>query len=84
MENRAVNLEDDGVIPNSSLPLILYKKALADADLAAGFEALFTSNGWAGTWRNGIFSYHHYHATAHEVLGIARGSAMVRLGGEAG
>lgn len=31
-----------------------------------------------------IFGYHHYHATAHEVLGIARGTATVRFGGEKG
>ncbi|WP_250123845.1 cupin domain-containing protein [Chroococcidiopsis sp. CCMEE 29] len=26
---------------------------------------------------------HHYHSTAHEVLGISRGKAAVRLGGDA-
>jgi uncharacterized protein YjlB len=41
-------------------------------------------SGWAGCWRNGIYSYHHYHSTAHEVLGVYRGSAKVQLGGEKG
>jgi uncharacterized protein YjlB len=35
-------------------------------------------------WRNGIYDFLHYHATVHEVLGIARGHARVRFGGDAG
>ena len=37
------------------------------------FEELFHGNGWGNGWRNGIFPFHHYHSTAHEVLGIAAG-----------
>jgi uncharacterized protein YjlB len=47
-------------------------------------EKLFADNHWRGAWRNGIYAHHHYHSTAHEVLGIAAGSVRVRLGGEAG
>ena len=76
---------DDGIIPNSPLPLLVYRGAIdAERDPAARFEALFGANGWSGSWRNGIYDYHHYHSTAHEVLGIARGSARVRFGGEKG
>jgi uncharacterized protein YjlB len=76
---------DDGIVPNNSLPLVLYRGALgSEGDLAARCEALFEANGWPGAWRNGIYGYHHYHSTAHEVLGIARGTALVRLGGENG
>jgi uncharacterized protein YjlB len=35
-------------------------------------------------WRNGIYDCLHYHATVHEALGIARGHARVRFGGDSG
>ena len=76
---------DDGTVPNNRLPLVLYRGALGDeGDLAVRCEDMFEANGWPGAWRNGIYGHHHYHSTAHEVLGIARGSARVRLGGEHG
>lgn len=79
-------LADDGTIPNNpTLPLIVYRGALpSSGDVATRFETLFARNGWSGGWRNGIFSYHHYHSTAHEVLGIASGQARVRFGGDNG
>jgi len=74
--------DDDGRIPNSRLPLLVYRQALP-ADPAA-MERAFAANGWSGGWRNGIYPFHHFHSTAHEVLGIARGEAEVRFGGPAG
>jgi uncharacterized protein YjlB len=78
--------KDDGVFPNSQLPLLLYRDALMlpEHDAAAAFEKQFAAHGWRGSWRNGIYSYHHYHSTAHEVLGVYRGSAKVQLGGKDG
>lgn len=79
-------VEDDGIFPNSPLPLIVYRHAInpeAD-DCAADFEKLFATNSWEDSWRNGIYPYHHYHSTAHEVLGVYCGSVRVRLGGEKG
>ena len=78
---------DAGSIPNNpDLPLILYRRALDEdgTDRASAFERLFTSHGWGGTWRNGMHPFHHYHSTAHEVLGIAAGSVTVHFGGESG
>jgi uncharacterized protein YjlB len=54
------------------------------ADPAAVFERLFEENGWAGSWRNGIYDYVHYHPRTHEVLGVASGKARVRFGGDKG
>ena len=78
--------QDDGIIPNSRLPLIVRRGAIQPSapDPAKAFEATFAKNGWTQSWRAGIYDYHHYHSTAHEVLGIVSGSATVRFGGEGG
>lgn len=74
--------EDDGVIPNSSLPLLVYRAAVP-ADPAA-IERLFAANRWPPAWRNGVYPFHHFHSTAHEALGIARGAVSVLFGGPNG
>jgi uncharacterized protein YjlB len=80
-------LEPDAEIPNNPrLPLLAYPGAvpLSGDDPASIFERLFEANDWVGCWRNGIFPFHHYHSTAHEVLGIYSGTAVAQLGGENG
>jgi uncharacterized protein YjlB len=79
---------DDGRIPNNpALPLVLYRGGV---DLAGSpdpekmVEKTFGANGWGDMWRNGIFPYPHYHSMIHEVMGVARGRAAVRFGGENG
>jgi uncharacterized protein YjlB len=84
MTPEAFTFDDDGSIPNSALPVLLYHDALAEAAGPATYEDLFTRHGWLGAWRDGIFSFHHFHSTAHEVLGIARGRVDVMLGGPNG
>lgn len=79
-------LKDAGTIPNSRLPVLLYQGALVlpKDDPASAIEALIHSCQWGNDWRNGIFTYHHYHSTAHEALFVYSGSAKVQLGGESG
>ena len=69
----AFAFSDDGLVPNNSLPLVVRRGAVQPQsdDPARSFEQVFAKHGWTGSWRNGIFPYHHYHSTAHEVLGIA-------------
>ena len=55
-----------------------------DKNGARWLEETFASNNWTNSWRNGVFSYHHYHSITHEVLGIYSGSALLHLGGEKG
>src|SRR3954469_14871806 len=80
-------LSDDGVFPNNPrLPLIVYRKALGfpGSDPTATAERIVHENRWSGSWRNGIYLFHHYHSTAHEVLIVCAGSAEVQLGGPNG
>jgi uncharacterized protein YjlB len=77
---------DDGLVPNNPMPFLVYKQAI---DAARGnpeqtIEKLFGANGWGDMWRNGIFDYLHFHSSVHEALGVARGKARVRFGGDHG
>jgi uncharacterized protein YjlB len=79
---------DDGTVPNNPLPFLVYRGAIDVAqarDPAVAIEQAFAAHGWDhGMWRNGIYPFVHYHAQIHEVLGIAKGHARVRFGGDKG
>lgn len=80
-------LDENGWMPNNPrLPVIFYTRVAEDpADLDAdGMEELFQRNEWKPQWRDGVYAYHHYHSTAHETLGVVRGSARLMLGGPHG
>jgi uncharacterized protein YjlB len=73
---------DDGAIPNSALPLLVYRDAVPhDPD---AIERIFAANQWPPAWRNGVHPFHHFHSNAHEVLGVARGQVSVLFGGPHG
>jgi uncharacterized protein YjlB len=87
MKCEALQLNHEGW-SNPRLPVLLYRAGLAQLgraeDLATQFEAIFDKHGWPALWRNGVYEFHHYHSNAHEVLGVAGGSARLRLGGPEG
>ena len=83
---REYRFEDDGRIPNNpTLPLLVYPRAIGEPerDLSRCREKL-AENGWGGAWVNGVFPYHHYHSTSHEVLCVVGGSARIAFGGPEG
>lgn len=81
-----LTFKDDGVFPNSPLPLLFYRRAIiTDAkDPASILEECFARNDWTNSWRNGVYSFPHYHSTTHEVLGVYSGHASLLLGGKQG
>lgn len=83
----AHTLDDDGIFPNNPrLPLLFYPAVveLPEDQAIRAFERIFAANGWDHRWYSTVFGYHHYHSTAHEVLGICRGRARIQFGGDAG
>ena len=78
-------LQPNGWMPNNPrFPVLLYRSAVPSApaeSLATAMEQIFANNGWPPQWRDGIYPFHHFHSTAHEILGIAAGEVHVTLGG---
>jgi uncharacterized protein YjlB len=79
-------LRDDGTFPNNSeLPVLLYKSAWVLPFFKVRFvKRQLKNNKWNYAWRNGVYEYHHYHSTAHEVLCVIKGNAKLLLGGNKG
>ena len=86
VQPKQLAFKDDGIFPNSPLPLLFYWHAIATdiKDPASVFEKCFAENDWTNSWRDGVYSFPHYHSTSHEVLGVYSGAATLRLGGEHG
>ncbi|HYP16814.1 MAG TPA: cupin [Opitutus sp.] len=89
---RTFRFEPAGNFPNNPrLPVAVYPQVAGmDAkrggpeSLARLFEATWPKHGWEAEWRWGVYEFPHYHSTAHEVLGVYRGRATLRLGDSAG
>lgn len=84
MDNASFHhFDDDGKIPNNpTLPVIIYSGVFETNP--EEIESVFNRNNWTNSWTDGIFDYHHYHSSTHEVLGVKSGSAKIQLGGETG
>lgn len=83
----SVMIYDDGIYPNNDkLPLLLLPQVFNSEGTVnpRDLETIFNLNDWTQSWRNGLFGFHHYHSTAHEVLGIYQGWIKAQFGGPSG
>jgi uncharacterized protein YjlB len=78
--------QTNGWVPNNpDKPVLLYRAVLPDTpDAAAAVEQHFLARDWRPEWRGVVFDFHHYHSSAHEVLGCVSGHASIMMGGENG
>ena len=87
MDIERLHFAPDGLMPNNPvLPFTCYRGAFESTsrDPEQTIIRHFAANDWGRAWINGIYPFQHYHATAHEVLGIAKGRALVQFGGPNG
>jgi uncharacterized protein YjlB len=69
----------DQIPNNPRFEVLLYRGVdVGDA------QALFAAHGWGGSWVDGVFDFHHFHSTSHEVLAVIAGRATIELGGPQG
>jgi uncharacterized protein YjlB len=72
-------------IPNHPrFPVLVYRDVAAAREGADAARALFAEHGWRGSWVDGVFDFHHFHSTSHEVLAVVAGAATLELGGPQG
>jgi uncharacterized protein YjlB len=74
----------DRIPNNPRFAVLLYRGVEAAADGAGAARSLFAEHGWRGSWVDGVFDFHHFHSTSHEVLAVVAGGATLELGGPQG
>ena len=83
MQLETWNAPAGDAIPNHPrFAVLLYRGTGLDS--AAAARERFAEHGWGGSWVDGVFGFHHFHSTSHEVLAVVAGSATLELGGPQG
>ncbi|MCO7125822.1 cupin domain-containing protein [Sporolactobacillus shoreicorticis] len=75
--------KDDGTIPNNPYFQVLIYPGVFKGR-GGQIVNTFKKNNWGNNWVDGVFPYHHFHSTSHEVLGVISGHATLKIGEEKG
>jgi uncharacterized protein YjlB len=72
--------------PNNPDMALIHYRAVIDKSTVSPefFETIFENNTWTSSWRNGVYSFHHFHSTAHEAFGCYSGRGRILFGGPEG
>lgn len=87
VEIQSARFEDDGFIPNSEFPALIYRGVInirpdtSPETLQKELADLVDKNNWRLEWAWRIYRQIHYHSTAHETLVVFSGNAIVQMGG---
>mgnify|MGYP000144087071 CR=1 FL=1 len=84
MEYHKYFFTDDGTVPNSHLPVIIYSQVVYNSSLSDWFENKFKENNWGNNWRDIVLPYDHFHSNTHEVLALSSGAVSLKIGGGQG
>lgn len=77
-------LKGNGRVPNSRLPLLIYRGAVETGPVE--MEERMRANEWPPEWHSsfGMYPRHHFHSDAHELIAVTRGTLTGRFGGHDG
>lgn len=77
-------LQGNGRVPNSYLPLLIYRSVIEGTP--PEMEEVFRGNEWPPDWHTsfGMYPKHHFHSDTHELIAVTRGSLVGRFGGHDG
>jgi len=86
IEPEVLLFHDDGITPNSNLPVIVYRDVFRRLELKSdtSIKDVFESNDWTNNWADVIMTKNHYHSTTHEAIGINKGRVRLKIGGKDG
>ena len=79
MEYHKYFFTDDGTVPNSHLPVIIYSQVVYNSSLSDWFENKFKENNWGNNWRDIVLPYDHFHSNTHEVLALSSGAVSLKM-----
>jgi uncharacterized protein YjlB len=60
-------------------PVLVYRRV----DVS-DIRRVLAEHAWGGAWTDGVFGFHRFHSTSHEVLAVIAGGATLELGGPQG